>query len=109
MPVYKNSNEFSARIARNQQILIKGESYLDKVADVSNGAYYIEHLTSTLEKDGYTLFQSIDNVGWKEYLSSGKLKSALETVQEQAIDQFNSKQKPLLGTNLYPNMEENNV
>ncbi len=104
--IYKHQNEFSSRIARNQQILIKGESYMDKVADVSNGAYYIEHLTTTFEQEAYTLFQHIDINGWITYLTSGNLKSSLDNVQNQSISNFNDKQNPLLGTNLYPNLEE---
>ena len=104
--IYKHQNEFSSRIARNQQVLIKGESYMDKVADVSNGAYYIEHLTTAFEQDAYTLFQSIDKNGWIAYLNSGNLKSELANVQEQSMNNFNDKQKPLLGTNLYPNAQE---
>lgn len=104
--IYKHQNEFSSRIARNQQVLIKGESYMDKVADVSNGAYYLEHLTTTFEQNAYTLFQTIDKQGWLEYMTSGALKTDLTQVQEQSSQNFNDKQKPLLGTNLYPNLEE---
>lgn len=104
--IYKHQNEFSSRIARNQQVLIQGESYLDKVADVANGAYYIEHLTSNFEQEAYTLFQEIDSKGWISYLNTGLLKAALLKVQEIALSNFDSKNKPLLGTNLYPNIEE---
>lgn len=104
--IYKQQNEFSSRIARNQQVLIKGESYMDKVADVSNGAYYIEHLTSTFEKNAYALFQDIDANGWLSYLNQGTLKSELEVAQLDATTNFDEKKKPLLGTNLYPNLEE---
>lgn len=104
--IYKHQNAFSSRIARNQQVLIKGESYMDKVADVANGAYYLEHLTHTFEQDAYKIFQSIDEKGWKDYLNSGQLKSDILEAQMQSTDNFNDKQKPLLGTNLYPNLEE---
>ncbi|MFL5753518.1 MAG: methylmalonyl-CoA mutase family protein, partial [Bacteroidia bacterium] len=45
---FKNANEFSSRIARNQQLILKEESYLDKVADAGAGSYYIENLTDLL-------------------------------------------------------------
>jgi methylmalonyl-CoA mutase len=45
---YEENNDFSDRIARNQQILFKQESYLDKVCDPCAGSYFIEHLTNTL-------------------------------------------------------------
>ena len=39
------ANDFSERIARNQQLILKEESYFDKVADPAGGSYYIENLT----------------------------------------------------------------
>ena len=42
---YKESDDFSERIARNQQILLKEESHLDKVVDPAGGSYYVEMLT----------------------------------------------------------------
>ncbi|MDR2840873.1 MAG: acyl-CoA mutase large subunit family protein, partial [Paludibacter sp.] len=42
---YQTSDEFSERIARNQQLLLKEESHFDKIADISAGSYYIETLT----------------------------------------------------------------
>jgi methylmalonyl-CoA mutase len=47
---YESNNDFSDRLARNQQILFKEESYLNKVADPSAGSYFIEYLTDSLIK-----------------------------------------------------------
>lgn len=41
---YKTPDEFSERIARNQQHLLREESHLDKVVDPAGGSYYIETL-----------------------------------------------------------------
>ncbi len=46
--VFEKTTEFSERIARNQQLLLKEESYFDKVADPSAGSYYIENLTNSI-------------------------------------------------------------
>ena len=46
--VFRKPDEFSERIARNQQLLLKEESYFDKVADPAAGSYYIEKLTSLI-------------------------------------------------------------
>ena len=45
---YQESDNFSERIARNQQLLLKEESHFDKVIDPAAGSYYIEHLTNAL-------------------------------------------------------------
>ena len=43
--VFRHPDEFSERIARNQQLILKEEAYFDKVADPAAGSYYIENLT----------------------------------------------------------------
>lgn len=48
---FESANNFSDRIARNQQNLLKEESYLNKVQDPGAGAYYIETLTKKLLKE----------------------------------------------------------
>ena len=45
-----NKSNFSERIARNQQTILRKESYLGKVKDPTKGAYYIEYLVSELLK-----------------------------------------------------------
>lgn len=42
---YETPDEFSERLARNQQLLLKEESHFDKVIDPAAGSYYIENLT----------------------------------------------------------------
>jgi len=48
---FENATKFSERLARNQQRILKKESYLDKVEDPSKGAYYIDYLILQLLKD----------------------------------------------------------
>ena len=50
---YKDSDEFSERLARNQQLLLKEEAHFDKIVDAGGGSYYIEHLTDALAKEGW--------------------------------------------------------
>jgi methylmalonyl-CoA mutase len=50
---YKCADEFSARIARNQQIILKEESYFDKIVDPSGGSYYIENLTDAIAQHAW--------------------------------------------------------
>ena len=47
---YKEADDFGYRIARNQQLLLKEESYLDKIVDPAAGSYYIENLTNNIAK-----------------------------------------------------------
>ena len=56
-------DEFSERIARNQQLILKEEAWFDKVADPSAGSYYIENLTSLIAENSWKLFTEIENMG----------------------------------------------
>ena len=51
--VYEEPTAFSERIARNQQLLLKEESYLDKVADPAAGSYFIETLTTSIARESW--------------------------------------------------------
>ena len=48
---FEEPNDFSQRLARNQQNILRNESFLDKVQDPTAGAYFIEYLTTELLKD----------------------------------------------------------
>lgn len=54
---------FAERIARNQQLVLKEESYLDRIADPAAGSYYIENLTQLLMDEAWQLFLKIDDEG----------------------------------------------
>lgn len=65
-------DEFSERIARNQQLILKEEAWFDKVADPSAGSYYIENLTKLIAEYSWKLFLEIENNGgFLSALSSG--------------------------------------
>jgi methylmalonyl-CoA mutase len=55
--------EFSERIARNQQLILKEEAWFDKVTDPSAGSYYIENLTALVAGNSWKLFLEIENNG----------------------------------------------
>lgn len=61
--VYETSNDFSERIARNQQLLLKEESHFDKVVDPAAGSYYIEELTASLATEIWKLFLKVEDEG----------------------------------------------
>ena len=48
---FEKANEFSERIARNQQTILRKESYLDKIQDPTKGSYYVDYLITELLKD----------------------------------------------------------
>ena len=60
---FRDPDEFSERIARNQQLILREESYFDKVADPSAGSYYIENLTNLLTENSWKLFIDLEEKG----------------------------------------------
>jgi methylmalonyl-CoA mutase len=60
---FKESNEFSKRIAKNISIILKEESYFDKVIDPSAGSYFIENLTLKIANEALKLLQEVENQG----------------------------------------------
>lgn len=72
-------DEFSERMARNQQLILREESWFGKVADPAAGSYYIENLTSLIADNTWKLFLEIEKAGgFLEALNSGFLKSRME-------------------------------
>ncbi len=107
--VFAKPNEFSERIARNQQIILKEEAYLDKVADIGAGSYYVENLTSSLIEAAWNLFLEIEEKGgFIEATKKGFIHKIInETTQKRDL-LIATGQQTILGTNQYPNQEEKN-
>lgn len=76
--VFRRPDEFSERIARNQQLLLKEESFFDKVADPAGGSYYIEKLTYMIAENAWKLFVDIEEQGgFLSCLQSGFIRNEL--------------------------------
>jgi methylmalonyl-CoA mutase len=88
--VFRKPDEFSERIARNQQLILKEEAYLDKVADPAGGSYYIENLTILIAENAWKLFLEIEDHGG--FLSSLKSGFIREKLQESAGKLKNGKE-----------------
>ncbi len=105
--VFRQPDEFSERIARNQQLILKDEAYFDKTADPAGGSWYIEKLTHLIAENSWKLFVEIENRGG--FLASLKdgfiLKSINESASIRKAD-IEGKKEILLGTNQYPDLRE---
>jgi len=104
---YEEPTAFAERIARNQQILLKGESNLDKVIDPAAGSYYIENLTQSIAEEAWKLFQEIEKRGgYIEAFYDGWIQDAIVTSAISRDQNFAQRREVLLGTNQYPNINE---
>ncbi len=104
---FKEADEFSYRIARNQQLLLKEESYLDKIVDPAAGSYYIENLTNSIAQYAWEQFVAIEEKGgFAQAIEEGYVQDAVaETAQKRDMD-IATRKTTILGTNQYPNLTE---
>lgn len=104
---WQPSDQFSERIARNIQHILKDESYLDKVIDPAAGSYYIENLTLSIAQQAWELFLKIeDSGGYIQAMESGFVKKSIEDTAREKLKLISSRKTGILGVNLYPNLNE---
>lgn len=104
---YQMPNEFSERIARNQQLLLKEESFLDKVTDVSAGSYFIENLTFELIQNAWDLFIEVEEKGgYIAALRQGFVQDSIEKEAEKSKLAMATRREIVLGNNQYPDTAE---
>jgi methylmalonyl-CoA mutase len=105
--LYHKDNEFGDRIARNQLLVLKNESYFDKVNNPADGSYYIENLTNQLAEKALILFKDIEaNGGFLKQLNEGIIKRKIQESADKEQELFDSGKEVLLGTNKYPNKQD---
>jgi methylmalonyl-CoA mutase len=105
--LYHKDNEFGDRIARNQLLILKHESYFDKVHNPADGTYYIEVLTEQLAQKGLLLFKEIEeNGGFISQLIEGNIQKKISESAAKEQELFDSGKEVLLGTNKYPNKND---
>ncbi len=105
--IYHKDNEFGDRISRNQLLVLKHESYFDKVNNPADGAYYIETLTKQLAEKALELFKDIEkNGGLISQLIDGTIQRKINESAQKEQELFDSGKEVLLGTNKYPNKND---
>ncbi len=105
--IYHKDNEFGDRISRNQLLVLKHESYFDKVNNPADGAYYIETLTEQLAEKALELFKDIEkNGGLISQLIDGTIQRKINESAQKEQELFDSGKEVLLGTNKYPNKND---
>ncbi|XCF05996.1 methylmalonyl-CoA mutase subunit beta [Tamlana crocina] len=105
--IYKKSNAFGERIARNQLLILKHESYFNVVDNPADGAYYIETLTNQLAEKALTLFKDIESQGgFLKQLKNGIIQKKIKENASKEQEQFSTKQTVLVGSNQYQNPDD---
>lgn len=104
---FEKPSEFSSRIARNVQLLLKEESHLNNVVDPSAGSYYIETLTAKLAESAWSLFKKVEEMGgYAKALEAGFVQDQIAETANKRDKSIATRREILLGTNQYPNFGE---
>lgn len=104
---FETPDEFSERIARNQQLLLAEESHLDKVADPGAGSYYIETLTQLIAENTWKLFLEVEEQGgFLEAVKKGTIQNSISSAAATRKGDVSKRKEIVLGTNQYPNFNE---
>ncbi len=104
---YKQSDDFSERIARNQQLLLREESHFNKIVDPAGGSYYIENLTISIAQEAWKLFLEVEDMGgFYAALKAGFVQNTVNTAAQARQTAIARRKEILLGTNQYPNINE---
>ncbi|MDR1681998.1 MAG: methylmalonyl-CoA mutase small subunit [Candidatus Symbiothrix sp.] len=103
---YQTPDDFSERIARNQQLLLKEECHFDKVVDPAGGSYYIETLTNSIAQEAWKLFLVTEEKGFYESVQAGEIQKAVNASAVKRFGFVAQRREILLGTNQFPNFTE---
>lgn len=100
------ATELELRVARNVSIILKDESYLDKVADPAAGSYYLDTLIDQLIEEVKMGLQELEkNGGWLVAFESRLLHQKIREYRQRQQDAVLSGQISKIGVNKYPASE----
>ena len=103
----QESGDFSERIARNQQLIIKEESHFDRIVDPGAGSYYIEHLTDALAQEAWKIFLKVEEEGgFLAAVKAGTIQDDINATNVKRHGDAAKRKEFLLGTNQFPNFTE---
>ena len=104
---FENPTEFSKRIARNVELLLKNESHFDQVVDPAGGSYYVENLTQSIAAEAWKLFLEIEEKGgYTAAYKAGFVKERIAASAAAKDKAIATRRQTLLGANQYPNFTE---
>ncbi len=104
---FEDPTEFSKRIARNVELLLKNESHFDQVVDPAGGSYYIENLTQSIAAEAWKLFLEIEEKGgYTAAYKAGFIKERIAASAAAKDKAIATRRQTLLGANQYPNFTE---
>ena len=98
----------SERLAVNQQLILKDESYFDKIADVSCGSFYIESITDAIASKALETFKRFENEGgYFKCIEKSIFFNEINIQAKHQQDKINNQEEVSVGVNRFKNELEN--
>ena len=95
-------SHFSDRMARNQLLILKHESYFDQFPKVTQGAYFIETLIRELKQSSWTQFLAIEAAGgWMQEIQKNNLQEQISLTQQNEQALIDRGKSTVVGVNKY--------
>src|SRR5690242_14000501 len=99
--------DFSARIARNTQLVLQQESGTTRVIDPWGGSYYVEKLTYDLARQAWAHIEEVEQAGgMAAAIDKGLPKLRIEEAAARTQARIDSGRQPVIGVNKYRLAEE---
>ncbi len=94
--------DFSARIARNTQILLQQESGTTQIIDPWGGSYYVERLTADLAARAWSHIEEVEKLGgMAKAIEAGIPKLRIEEAAAKTQARIDSGQQKIIGVNIF--------
>jgi methylmalonyl-CoA mutase len=95
-------SDFSARIARNTQLILAEESGIRQVVDPLGGSYYVEHLTASLAREAEALIAEVEaEGGMVKAIEAGMPKARIEAAAARRQARWDRGEDVVVGVNKY--------
>ncbi|MHA7850119.1 methylmalonyl-CoA mutase [Roseovarius sp.] len=102
--------DFSARIARNTQLILQEETGVTKVVDPLAGSYYVEKLTADLAEKAWALMEEVEEVGgMTKAVASGMPKLRIEESAATRQAMIDRGHEVIVGVNKYRRDKEDPI
>jgi methylmalonyl-CoA mutase len=102
--------EFSARIARNTQLILQEETGVTNVVDPLAGSYYVEKLTADLADEAWKLISEVDELGgMTKAVASGMPKLRIEETAAMRQANIDRGKQVIVGVNKYRLEQEDKI
>ena len=104
---FKQTDEFSHRIARNVSHILDEEAHLSAVENPGDGSYYIEVLTNEIAKKAWEFFKTIEKQGgFHKALEVNIIQNAVGHARKSKDDALATRKLIMTGVNNYPDAEQ---